>query len=1420
MMATRKILSVLTVLLLVTSGLALTTFAGAPLPGAETEGADTVEDDVLIIPASSPSDDEAAVFDNNYPINMMTGQPVDMSDPNIVQAPMDVREAYESGMFDVNIDELMNLPVGQDGGGRLIRGDSDHRAPAQILLIDDDASSHVNTTQAFNNSGPYDMDTGKFMSDALTNLGYDFDTYIVRAGRNGPVYDVMNDYSTIIWSFGYEWGYFPTLTNQDYLRIVNFMESGGSVWFTGPGFFSSLYTSGNYTIGGNNELGPDSFAMKYLGIEEYFVLTGQPNPVNASAGPVMTGSEQYATRNWFNGFGDQRDMLGGITRPVSSGFEILIADGTDFFGGTYEDEPVVTGYDSGTWKVVTANLDFSVIASDADREDYIDKVMTWLGIPTLNTNRVNLMNLNVSVEEQSPTWTWDFNNVFWGALLRDTTTGILFRIFNPITATVHTHEPFYFTSNFENTGPNANNAEVRFLIRDTNGEEVSNYTRTTNLGAGQIGSFDEDFTATRAGFYSVWTNISYSPDVFVFDNPLYSVAWVRVAEWLDDLENGTTNWTKEGAWSLSTDPVHYNTPTHSWYWSKTGTTDTDGDDLITPTVDLRFYNTSFEHQLFQPGYKFISFHFLFKGRMRGTGQDYVDLLFKATNMSTWSSLYKIDGNSPGINDVPGDFESGGWFRFLEGIEMGIYAGQKVEFKWNMVKRNPTSDSWYAVDDFCVWMTHERNVAPFFLERDPDVLHYDVDVGESFDLTVFAEDPTFDEPITYQWLENYEDIPGADTNKTSFDIPRTVASGHKYERGKTLEVVCKVSDDELSNGTLWKVHLLDPRPRIADGAPEPFEIEINEDEAIDIDMGTASNIKWFEDVEFQEFTVTSAGSQFIDVTNGANNVLTFVNKLDNWNGWDNVTLKVEDSAGSMENFTLPVHVIPVNDAPRWKDLRLPDGEQDTFYSFNLTATDDDNGDEELTYSTDATFFTMAGASPEIAFRPTNDNVGYNYFNVTVKDPDFLEDTMELVLFVQNVNDPPTIKYIEPQVAQEGFLFTLDISIYVNDPDLLLPEEFRDRITYRDDTTKLDTNVETGMVTWTPTNADVGDHFFTITVTDTKGRSAQQEIRVEVENTPNPPVPGIIGNQNLVQGRDYEYTVPVTDLDMEAQGVNEVLTFTSDQPDLFTIDATTGRIDFTPDNEHVGVWMVRITIIDSFGLEAFVDVRYNIENENDKPIIEYIPAQQLTEDVPFSLEVVASDPDLEDRLIDGEMVDPDERLTYRTNNSRVLIDSEGLLTFTPTNDDARSNTMVIRITVVDASSETATVDVTLAITGVNDAPEKLQIIGIVEGQKIDEDKKIQLRGSALDIDDDADKLVYRWYAGTTLIGQTQDITWKVKGKKDTVIKLVVSDAEQAESELAMNITVKEIKDDPGFQTVFAVLAIGIIAMMAIVARRRRM
>jgi hypothetical protein len=292
-------------------------------------------------------------------------------------------------------------------------------------------------------------------------------------------------------------------------------------------------------------------------------------------------------------------------------------------------------------------------------------------------------------------------------------------------------------------------------------------------------------------------------------------------------------------------------------------------------------------------------------------------------------------------------------------------------------------------------------------------------------------------------------------------------------------------------------------------------------------------------------------------------------------------------------------------------------------------------------------------------------------------------------------------------------------------------------------------------------------------------------------------------------------------MDVPGVDEELTFSNDNTNLFIIDAATGRIQFTPENNQVGEWQVSITVMDVEGATDTKTIIFEVVNENDPPSLEYIKVQSLVEDMVFSLQVVADDPDLEERLVDGEPVDPDEELTYRTNSTRVTIDGEtGLIEFTPSNDDANRGSIMVKITVVDASSETETIDVLFNIEQVNDAPEKLQILNLVEGQKVRTDKKYQLLAQADDVDNGPEELTFMWYAGTTLIGQTKDISWKPKGNGLTEVRLVVSDPEGGETTLSMNVTVKKISDEPGFGSVFGVLAIAIVGIIAVTARRNRL
>jgi len=1402
MMAARKILTVLTVFIMVSSGMMLT--ASAEEPVSET------------------------IYDTNKEIETMDYiREVDVDTRLSLNNPWGIDRVTMTDPMD-NYDDVGTVlqpstpprPLDPRSEGKFFYGDSDVRAGGNVLIIDDDDSDDTQAGDDFNNSGPYEWDTAHLMDDALDNLGIDHDVSVVSSGFYGPTFEEISNYTTVIWMFGYEFRPNWTLGSRDRIRLTSYIEAGGNVWLIGNQLVRTLNGFGNYS------LPTDSFTYEYLGVESFEIFTGMPGTVNATSNAIMDGTEQYGTQKYFTNPLDPIDVFCNVYEPRTGAFTVLEGDSIGFWGATYNDASLAVGYAvPGRGKVMSMGIGFAAIASEADREDFTDKVMTWMGYgdPSLNLDQHRIMNWYAGVEDHHATWTYIFNFIECGDFFGTGQTwgwGNLF--FNSIAATVYTKTDIVITANFENQGRTNynNNLDVRFVVLDSELNEVANFTESASAQARKTGEVEATVQASRAGFYFVFTNISLAQDPVKTDDEVGSM--FQVAKWLDDLENGTAaDWTDNGAWDLTNDAAEAASGVNAWKHDMgRGTTTNAGDILYSPVVDLRWYNTSYSHPQ-SPNTDWIWFNFRFTGNIGGAGQDSIDLQFKASNMTSWSSLEKFDSTSQ-----TSDF-SDGWYYYILGQYLGDYAGQTVQFRWVFIKRSNPSTSWWALDDMRLWMAEERNMPPWFLEQnhngEPSLSNdIEIDVGKTLDLSVWAWDPTDDEPITYRWEENLEVMPGVTGNETTIVIPNNAAPGSKYARGETLEIIVLVKDDISWNSTFWNIKLMDPRPGLGPLIPDPFMIEINEDEPTPIDMGTSTNVKWFKDPEDQTFTVTADDTTFINVDEGANNVLTFSNNEEHWNGWDNVTLHVTDSAGSILNHTIEVHVLPVNDAPIWTVTNLPDGEQGVLYSFFMTATDGDDTVQTLVYSDDADFFDISPAG-EIAFGPTNDNVGYNYFNVTVEDPAGLSHTIELELFVNNVNDPPTLKYIPPQEALEDEEFSLDVSLYVEDPDLLLPPEFRDIITYRDDTVDLETNVETGMITWTPENSDVGELFFTITVTDTKGRSAQQEVEIEVLNTNDPPVFGIIGKQNLVQGRAYQFNIPVNDDDLEIPGSGEVLTFTNDHTELFTIDPAQGSITFTPENEDVGIWEILITVTDSEGESDQKLVIFEIENENDKPTIDYIPTKQLTEDVLFEMDIVASDEDLNPRNLDGEPVDPDEMLTYRTNVSRVEIDSTGKLTFTPTNEDAKRVTMVVRITVVDASSETATVDVTFTIANINDAPENLQIIGLVLNQKVTEDQKILLRGTAQDIDNDADKLIYKWYAGTTLIGQTQDFTWKVKGKGITEVKLVVSDgagADSLESSYGVNVTIKQKDDEPGFETMFAVVAIAFIGIIAVVSRRRNL
>ena len=82
----------------------------------------------------------------------------------------------------------------------------------------------------------------------------------------------------------------------------------------------------------------------------------------------------------------------------------------------------------------------------------------------------------------------------------------------------------------------------------------------------------------------------------------------------------------------------------------------------------------------------------------------------------------------------------------------------------------------------------------------------------------------------------------------------------------------------------------------------------------------------------------------------------------------------------------------NEPPIIMVSQLPDGEQDSYYSFNLTATDPDDDVNDLEWSDDSDMFDVNDHGG-ISFLPGNEDVGFNFVNITVEDPGGLNDTVE-------------------------------------------------------------------------------------------------------------------------------------------------------------------------------------------------------------------------------------------------------------------------------------------------------------------------------------------------------------------------------------------------------------------------------------------
>ena len=249
---------------------------------------------------------------------------------------------------------------------------------------------------------------------------------------------------------------------------------------------------------------------------------------------------------------------------------------------------------------------------------------------------------------------------------------------------------------------------------------------------------------------------------------------------------------------------------------------------------------------------------------------------------------------------------------------------------------------------------------------------------------------------------------------------------------------------------------------------------------------------------------------------------------------------------------------------------------------------DNGDDTLTYT------------------PNADFNGSDSFEYTLSDGNGGTATATVTINITPVNDAPIISGIPDTTVDEDSAYSFTPAASDVDGDALTFS-----ITNQPSWASFNTN--TGALTGTPTNDDVGDDTgIVISVDDGAGPVALASFDIEVVNTNDAPIISGTPQGVSIAGGMYDFTPTLEDVDVGDTATFSVL---GNDPWL-SIDPNSGRLSGTPAAGDEGTTNITVTVTDSAG--ASDDLVFDVvvaEGFNEALYAEVSPSSTLTSEVMY-------------------------------------------------------------------------------------------------------------------------------------------------------------------------------------------------------------
>ena len=274
----------------------------------------------------------------------------------------------------------------------------------------------------------------------------------------------------------------------------------------------------------------------------------------------------------------------------------------------------------------------------------------------------------------------------------------------------------------------------------------------------------------------------------------------------------------------------------------------------------------------------------------------------------------------------------------------------------------------------------------------------------------------------------------------------------------------------------------------DGSPTAFNLTLH---ATDANPG--DTLTWSISGAASHGTATASGT-------GASKVIGYT-PIENYNGSDSFVVQVSDGNGGTDTITVNVTIDPVNDAPELAAIGAKSVAEGSALAFTATASDADLPAQTLSFSLDdgsggsvpaGATITAGGA---FSWTPTEAQGGDSY-TFMLRERRHGCRLRDDHVTVSETNVAPELAAIGAKSVAESS----ELSFTATATDVDLPAQL---LTFSLVGTPTGAAIDgrTGIFTWTPTVAQVGDHTFTVKVCDDGSpvQCDEEEITVTVEWT---------------------------------------------------------------------------------------------------------------------------------------------------------------------------------------------------------------------------------------------------------------------------------------------------------------------------------